>query len=480
MGDARAPAPPPVGLATKVLYGLGSIAFGVKDNGFQAFLLLFYNQIVGLSTGLVGAAIMVALIIDACVDPLIGQISDHWRSRLGRRHPFMYASALPVALGYLLLWNPPRGWPHLALALYLVLTATLVRSCISLYEVPSSALAAELASDYDQRTSILGWRVIFSFAGGLGMTLLAYRVFLRPTARYPVGQLNPAGYAHYGIAAAAIMFVVILISAAGTHRRIPWLKAPPPKARLTLRQTLGEMAATLSNRSFLTMLVSGLFTAIGSGVIGGLYLYLMTFYFAVSTNDLSWLLLPSAAGGLAGPAMAQAVSRRIGKKLAAISLEGLALLVIAVPVLLRSLGVFPENGSPLLVPILFCLTAVSSPLSVAGLILMGSMMADVVEDSELETGRRSEGLLFSAISFIQKAVSGAGVFFSGLLLALVRFPQGARPGHIAPDVLRHLGWSYLACLMICWGAAIAVLATYRITRARHADNLRRLGEAAAT
>jgi GPH family glycoside/pentoside/hexuronide:cation symporter len=217
----RAAEQPPVGIATKVLYGLGSVAFGVKDNGFQAFLLLFYNQIVGLPASLVGAAIGAALVVDASVDPLIGQVSDHWRSRLGRRHPFMYASALPVALAYMLLWNPPRAWSHAALAIYLVLTATLVRTFISLYEVPSQALAAELAFDYDERTSILGYRVIFAFVGGLGMTLLAYQVFLHPTPQYPVGQLNPAGYARYGLAAGAIMLVVIIASAAGTHRRIP-------------------------------------------------------------------------------------------------------------------------------------------------------------------------------------------------------------------------------------------------------------------
>ena len=460
-----------------MLYGLGSGRLRGQGQRWllQAFLLLFYNQIVGLETSLVGAAIMAALVIDACVDPIIGQVSDHWRSRLGRRHPFMYASAAPVALSYLLLWNPPRHWSHVALALWLVATATLVRSFISFYEVPSSALAAELAVDYDERTSILGWRVIFSFAGGLGMTLLAYLVFLHPTARYPIGQLNPTGYARYGVAAAAIMFTVILVSAAGTHRRIPFLMTPPAQAPKSLRQSLAEMRATLSNRSFLTgMLASGLFTAIGSGIIGGLYLYLMTYYFAVSTRDLSLLLLPSAVGGLAGPALASGVSRRIGKKRAAIGLEGLALVVLSLPVLLRSLELFPQNGSTFLVPILFGLTAISSPLSVAGLVLMGSMMADVVEDSEIETGRRSEGLLFSAMSFIQKAVSGAGVLFSGMLLALVSFPQHARPGHIAPAVLRHLGWGYLGCMVVCWGVAIAILGAYRITRQGHLDHLRRL------
>jgi glycoside/pentoside/hexuronide:cation symporter, GPH family len=437
-------------------------------------LLLFYNQVVGLPTSLVGAAIMVALVVDACVDPIIGQVSDHWRSRLGRRHPFMYASALPVAAFYVLLWNPPRTWSHAALTVFLVLTATLVRSFISLYEIPSAALAAELAYDYDERTSILGYRVIFGFIGGLGMTLLAYLVFLRPTPQQPVGQLNSAGYSHYGLAAGVIMFVVIVASAAGTHRRIPYLASPNPRPAASLGQNLSEMAKTLSNRSFLTMLTSGLFTAIGSGVIGALYLYLMTFFFTVSTGDLSLLLLPSFVGGLAGPATASAISRRIGKKMAAIWLESAAIVVVATPVLLRSLGAFPANGSWLLVPALFCLTAVSSPLSVAGLILMQSMMADVVEESELETGRRSEGLLFSAVSFIQKAVSGTGVMISGLMLTLLRFPQHAQPGRIDPTVLRHFGWGYLACLVICWGSAILVLTTYRISRAGHEAQLRRL------
>lgn len=453
------------------------MAFGVKDNGFQAFLLLFYNQVVGLPAGLVGVAIMVALVVDACVDPLIGQVSDHWKSRLGRRHPFMYAAAVPVALSYALLWNPPRGWEPAALAAFLIVTATMVRSFISLYEIPSAALAAELAVDYDERTTILGWRVLFAFAGGLGMTFLAYRVFLRPSRRYPAGQLDPAGYAHYGLAAAITMLVVIVASAAGTHRRIPYLAKPGAAPPRSLARTLAEMKATLSNRPFVIMLASGLFTAIGSGLVGALYLYLMTFYFELSTATLSLLLLPSALGGLCGPSLASVFSARAGKKWAAIGLEASAIAVVCAPVLLRSLSLFPPNGSPLLPPIFLAATALSSPLSVAGLVLMNSMIADTVEASELETGRRSEGLLFSAISFIQKAVSGAGVLFSGMMLALVRFPQAAKPGAVDPTVLARLGWGYLAALVVCWGGAIAVMFFYPISRASHEETLERLAVA---
>src|SRR5207237_7837172 len=94
---------------TKVLYGLGAVAFGVKDNGFSFFLLLYYNQLLGLPEAWVGLGIMVALLVDACVDPLVGHLSDHLHARWGRRHPFMYASAVPVALTYGLLCNPPAG-----------------------------------------------------------------------------------------------------------------------------------------------------------------------------------------------------------------------------------------------------------------------------------------------------------------------------------------------------------------------------------
>src|SRR5574341_1599721 len=94
---------------TKLFYGVGSVAFGVKDNGFGTFLLIYYNQVLGLAEDLVGLAIMLALVADAVLDPFIGWASDHLHSRWGRRHPFMYAAALPVAAMYYLLWTPPSG-----------------------------------------------------------------------------------------------------------------------------------------------------------------------------------------------------------------------------------------------------------------------------------------------------------------------------------------------------------------------------------
>lgn len=100
---------PPLNTRTRLFYGVGSIAFGVKDNGFAYFLQFFYTQVVGLPSATVGLAILIALILDAFIGPLVGQASDNLRTRWGRRHPFMYAAALPVALSYLLLWNRRRA-----------------------------------------------------------------------------------------------------------------------------------------------------------------------------------------------------------------------------------------------------------------------------------------------------------------------------------------------------------------------------------
>ena len=100
------PEPENLRVSTKLFYGLGSVSEGTKNTAFNVFLLFYYNQVLGLSGTLSGAAIFVALCVDAITDPLMGSISDNFHSRWGRRHPFMYASALPMATFFYLLFNP--------------------------------------------------------------------------------------------------------------------------------------------------------------------------------------------------------------------------------------------------------------------------------------------------------------------------------------------------------------------------------------
>ncbi|MGH6952431.1 MAG: MFS transporter [Vitreimonas sp.] len=460
---------------TKLFYGFGSIAYGIKENGFSTLLLLFYNQVVGLPADMVGLALMIALILDAFVDPVVGHLSDGTRTRWGRRHPFMYAAALPIGVLYLLLWHPPTGAPETTF-IYLIITAIVVRSAISFYEVPSSALAPELTSDYHERTAVLGYRYMFGWLGGMVMLLATFAIFLAPTAQYPIGQLNPDGYKTYALYAAVFMTAAILISALGTHREIAHLPKPPPAAPMTLGQTLKGIAETLKNRAFLTLLLTGVFTYTNQGLAFALATYFNTFLWEFPASTLGLLTVAVMIGVALAFIGATRASRVLGKRAAAVSFTLAYVAAAITPYLLRYAGWFPSNDDPALVPILFVTTVVSHAFGVGGMILGASMMSDVVEDSQARTGKRTEGLFFAGAFFMQKCVTGFGLFFAGAILAWVAFPAQATPGAVAEGVLDRLILTY-CCLKVVIGVIGAtILAQFPISQADHEARVARLSE----
>lgn len=457
---------------TKLFYGLGSVAFGVKDNGFQTILLPFYNQVMHLPPQLVGAAIAIALMFDAVFDPIVGQISDNLRTRWGRRHPLMYLSALPVAVSYLLLWNPPH-WSQGALFGYLLVVAIVTRTFITFYEVPSSALVPELTEDYDQRTSFIAYRIFFGWYGGMTMLVLAYSVFLQPDATHKVGQLNEAGYSHYGVTAAIVMFAAILISSWGTHRFIPQFRVAPAQ-RKSLRQYGSEMISTFSNRAFLILMTSGVFFYMAVGLVFALNFYVQTYFWLLNSSQLSFLALAIFIAVLLAFLISPPISRLLGKKLASIIMFNVGLLISMVPIFLRLAGAFPPNGAPNLVPILFAVSAFSQTLTIGASILIVSMLADVVEASELATGRRSEGLFFAGSSLLQKVVSGFGLFASGGVLWFVGFPDNAVPGHVDPAIVNHFVLVYVPLVIVLFVIGMIIMWFFPITRESHQETLRTL------
>ena len=464
-------------LRTKLFYGFGSVAYGVKDNGFQTILLLFYNQVMHLPAQLVGLAIFIAFLCDALlIDPVIGQVSDNLRTRWGRRHPLMYAAALPVAVSYLLLWNPPH-WSQGAMFFYLLGVAIVVRTFISFYEIPSSALVPEFSKDYDQRTSFMSFRVFFAWYGGMTMFALAYIVFLTPDATHKVGQLNAAGYSRYGLTAAIVMFVAILISAAGTHKFIPLLRKAPARP-VSLGQHFREMLATLSNRPFLILIAAAIFLNLATGLVFALDQYVKTYFFELSNTQIFVLALSTFLAVFIAFLIALPISKRFGKRNGAVIFFAVGLVILVLPIVLRLVGLFPPNGDPLLMPILFVIGTIAGALTIGASVLMVSMIADVVEDSELSTGRRSEGLFFAGNSLIQKAVTGLGVFAAGIVLWLAHFPTNAMPGRVDPAIIRNFALIYVPAVFVIYGLSLAVISRFPITRERHEENLRRLaGEA---
>lgn len=451
-------------------FGVGAIASGALSQALGALALLFYNQVVGLSPAMVGLALMLSLTFDAVCDPLIGMWSDNTRSKLGRRHPFMYAAIIPSALFFYLLWTPPVGLTEtqgLAWLLGMLLPA---RFFCSLYEVPSTALAPELAPGYHARTGLLGLRYFWGVLAALIVTLLAFQGFL---AERNGGVANRAGYAAFGVAGAALIGVTLLISCLGTHRRAAAIAAAPA-GRLSFGALAGEVRGALANPNFVALIVYSLFGSISFGLTASLTTYFNLYLWGLSTDQISLLAAPALIASAVGVGLAPVAARKWGKKPAALGLSTAVVLVGALPMALRLVGVLPGNNWPWLMPLLAAETFLATTAVLMVMILSTSMLADVVDDSAVRSGRRSEGLFFAVNSLLAKSVSGLGAFGAGLMLSAVHFPQHALPGQVSQETVHALGFIFMPTALVLTAISLFALSRFRIDQATHEANLDRL------
>lgn len=468
---ARARARLPFGL--KAAYGAGSAAFGIKDAGFSYFLLIFYSQVIGVDARLVGLALTLALVLDAVSDPVVGYWSDRFRSRWGRRHPFMYAAIAPTALCFTLLWTPPAGWSETALFFYVLSLAILTRTFITFFETPSAALAPELTSDYDERSSLLSFRSFFGWTGGNAMTVMMF-FFLFPafvTESIPNGQFNRDAYAVYGIVAGVLMALAMLASALGTHGQIPRLIRPQTDGPTSLSRIASDLRETLANRSFIILLLAAVIAAVGAGLASSLSVYFSTYFWGFSSERIALLTLAIFFSAFLGAALAPIATREFGKRNAAIALGVGSALVSPIPIALRTLGVLEGGNDETTFWVVFAFGQIDVCLVVCLQVLVVSMMADIAEESETRTGRRSEGLFFSANTFIAKLVTGLGVMAAAQVLSFAGFPVGAQPSDIPEAALLRLGAAYIPLILLLRLATPLVLLGYTLTRQSHEANL---------
>jgi len=463
----------------KLSYGFGSVAFGVASQALSTSIIVQYlNLAVGISAALVGAAIMVSQIVDAVVDPLVGQWSDNISTRWGRRHPFMYASALPCAVAFYALWHPPTAWGAQQLFAYMVAVLVVVRIFNAMYEIPSSALAPELAPDYNGRTSLLAYRWFFGIVGAVVMIAFLNIVFLRRDATHTLGVLNREGYSQWGSIAALVILVSILVSSAATHRLIPRLSVPPPR-KTGLGAALKDSLAALTNPSMAALMASGLISGVAGGVTATVNPYLYLYFWGLPPQLTATLVFAALPASVLATVLAPMVSKAYGKKPTMITLFAISVVAGLVPISLRLGGLAPPNGSVWVTVLLSADVFVAGILGLMGYIIVTSMVADVVEDQAAKSGVRSEGLLFAANGLLPKLTGGIGAFLGGILVTAVHFPAHTQQGAVDPHIVRTLAVAYLPITAVLNAAAIFVLRFYRIDRTTHEHSLDTIRDAAA-
>ena len=453
-------------------YGSASIAYGIKNNAFSYLLLIYANQVLGLPGYLASLALALAMIWDAVSDLLLGHWSDKTSSALGRRHPFMYASFFVLPLTFYALFNPVIELNEDNTFFYVLALALLIRTGTTLFEVPSTALLPDLETDYDRRNKWLALRHFFGWTGGNGIHMINFMFWVGA-----YGVASQTGYSIYGIVGALVIAAAILISSLGTQRVAASLPKPSEPFRvLAIKREIKQIFQSIKNKNFAALFFFGLTVGIAGGLGTALYLYNTTYFFGFSGKQIS----VTAIGVLISPVIAYwaapYLGRIFGKKRAAIFAILVNVSLYPIPYILLLSGFWPELGSWTSLYIYSGFIVMEVICGIIGGVLLDSMMADVVEDSELKTQRRSEGLFYAARVFAAKAVSAGGIIGAGSIVSLVGLDGITSLSDVTDEIRMDLATLFLPTYCGLYLLGLVIVSKYQITRENHDENVQELAE----
>ena len=439
-------------------YAIGHIPFSVKDTAFANFVVFYYTQVEGLSGTLAGLAMFIALLWDAVTDPVVGSWSDNFRSRWGRRHPLLIAGGFPTAFLFLALFAPPASLGQTGMFVWFLGVSMLLRTFLTIYFIPYTAMGAELSTDYDERTVIAKARITMGWLAGMALPAVAFSLFFG-TQDGVDGRLVADNYWHYGILSALVAGVTVIVCVVGTSSVIPRLATAAAGHLFSWRDPFNDVKLAFKNRNFRVSMGANLAFGMATGVYTTLSLYLGTYFWEFSAAQLAGVVVPVALATL----IAFVVLNRLGQSFDKPKLLVAFSLILALNSLWfvggRLLGLLPENGHALIYPLLLLNSAVGVFMIVGIQVVASSMAADIIDEQEIENGKRQEGTVFAAGAFVAKATTGAGALLAGVVIDLTGIKAGSLPGSVDAGVLQSLGWFTLAMT-----AGLALVASFFYSR----------------
>lgn len=396
-GRATQQSATPVRLREKIGYGLGDMGFNFYWANISAFLLIYYTDVFGISAAAAGTMMLVTKIVDAFTDPLMGAIADRTRSRFGKFRPYLLWLALPLAgAGVLTYSTPDLG--ETGKLVWAYGTYTLLMLVYTAINIPYSALSGVITSDSQQRTTLVSFRFIGGFSGGILVT------YLTPKLVPLLGQGDDVlGWQLtmlvFGIAA-ALMFLITFLT---TKERIAPLSLQPN----AVRQDLADLK---NNKPWLVLFALALIIMVTITMRAGSGVYYFKYY--VERPDLVGEFLSSYMLALAlGAAATPLMTRFIDKKRLMVLLMSLA------GMLSISLYFVPADAVGVIFALNLAIGFVLGPKSP----LAFSMYADTADYNEWRTGRRATAMTFAAATFSQKLGGAIASALIGWLLAAIGY-----------------------------------------------------------
>lgn len=374
------------------VYTMGDMASGCFAV-LPAFLLMFYmTNIMGISVALATTVVLVPKLVDLVAAPLVGNLSDRTRSRLGRRRPWMLAASLLILATFPFIWIAPFRTPehsaYFILAMFSVCTVA-----VTCFAVPFLALNSELARDYSDRTTLNAYRTLYSCIGMMTAGAIAPLIVA-------LGGGGRHGYSLMGIVIGVMMASVTMITFWSAREPVrPPIDRPPTASQ--------SLAAISSNPSFMMLATAYFIYIAGSGLSGAVLVYFTTYILARGPELLSLIFFVSTGSSIVAIPVWTWFGERAGKLGA---LMGCFVPALAAPMIFSVV----THDSPLWLVIA---AAAVSGLSAGGIqIFFFSMLADSIRHG----GRRTIAIDCSALLtgfFVasEKLGFAAGALFAGLL-----------------------------------------------------------------
>jgi len=418
----------------KISYGIGGAPYAVKETAFTLFVLLFYTQVLGLSGTATGMVIFISLVWDAVSDPMMGAWSDRFKSRWGRRHPFMAMGTIPLALGHVALFFPPQ-WVQADstwLTIWLLLCALWIRTWVTVFALPHLALAAEMTKDYHQRSSLLGSRIGFLFLTSILLPALSM-YFLFNESNGVDGRFVADNYIIYGWASALVIVVAGFLAVYGTRGYIPATRIDPGRMPSSpgLSGVVADFASTLRNINFRNLLFYDLAASASYGITVALNVLVWTYFWEFDATTMAVLMgIPV----FTAVPLALVTMARLGKRWAKHKILKYAIFLMLLDVVwiypLRFFDLIPENGHWLVAALALLQNLLFVYLFVLRNIASYSITADLTDEHESQSGKRQEGGFYSVLAFTTKLASAAGPLYSGFALDIIGLKEGMMPGEI--------------------------------------------------
>jgi GPH family glycoside/pentoside/hexuronide:cation symporter len=452
----------PLPFLAKLIYGSGDWGLGGFVALRQIFYAIFLTDVVGLDPRLASVSALIAILWDAVNDPLVGWISDRVRTRWGRRRPFLLLFALPFGLSFVLFWWAPPWESQAALTVHVTLAFMVADTIQTLIAVPFQALTPAMTRDYDERTSLAGFRMFFNLAASLVTAVSAPMIV---DATVGGGGSLQQGYlivaALFG-GSAVVPYVVMFFVVRERIEERPE-KAPPMAAVLAavwknvpFRYATGLYVlnwitfdlVALMLPFFLTYWVAG-GDRLFSVDVGGEPLALESAVFAVlllaATAVLPlWVLL----------------SRRFGKRIVYVAAMGFWAGVQCLLMLVQP----GQTGFVLLLALLAGVSVSSAH------VMPDAIFPDVIEWDELRTRRRNEGVYYGAKNFLRKLAGAVAIFFALQVLGWFGYqnpPEGARSFAQSDTALTAIRMLTGPAGMVLLFGAMVTAWFYPLTRTRH-------------